>query len=80
MLYGLRKDTHRNKVAFEQVHERSVENDLVLSCVLELMLSEREIRLVLMSATADLRRYTEYFTKLSNKGHRGEGDIKVNVL
>ncbi len=61
------------------MHERSVENDLVLSCVLELMLSERELRLVLMSATADLRRYTEYFAKLSDKGHRGEGDIKVRT-
>jgi hypothetical protein len=50
----------------------------VLSCVLELMLSERGIRLVLMSATADMRRYTEYFLKLSESGHRGEGDIKAS--
>ena len=62
----------------DEVHERSVENDLVLACILDLMLVERELRLVLMSATADIRRYMEYFSTLSGKGHRGDGDIKVN--
>ncbi|CAM6114827.1 unnamed protein product [Calypogeia fissa] len=44
----------------DEVHERSVESDLVLTCVKQLLRSTN-IKLVLMSATADFQRYEEYF-------------------
>ena len=47
-----------------QVHERSPENDLFLACLRELMQKNKKTRLVLMSATADFRRYLGYFREV----------------
>lgn len=52
------------------MHERSPENDLFLACLRELMIKNRKTRLVLMSATADFRRYLGYFKEVL-----GEDDI-----
>lgn len=49
------------------MHERSEQSDLLLACVRELMLADRRLnhlRLVLMSATFDSKRYIEYFSVL----------------
>ena len=43
-------------LVLDEVHERSVENDLVLCCVRELLKSGVNIKLVLMSATLDAER------------------------
>lgn len=43
-------------VVLDEVHERSVESDLVLTCLREFMREHRTLRLVLMSATADVER------------------------
>eukprot|EP00897_Mesotaenium_endlicherianum_P005314 jgi/Mesen1/4810/ME000243S03990 len=48
-------------VVLDEVHERSVESDLVLACMKQLMLRHPTMRLVLMSATADFNRYGDYF-------------------
>ena len=55
-------------VVIDEVHERSCENDLALVCMLRLINSTRELRslkIVLMSATADVRRYVEFVKRLS---------------
>ncbi|KAG0553883.1 hypothetical protein M758_12G048900 [Ceratodon purpureus] len=54
-------------VILDEVHERSVESDMVLTCVKQLMLRNPKIRLVLMSATADFKRYEEYFSELGRE-------------
>lgn len=60
-------------IILDEVHERSIESDLVLVCVKQLLLRNNDLRLVLMSATADTTRYKNYFKDLG----RGE---RVEVL
>ncbi|CAK7348308.1 unnamed protein product [Dovyalis caffra] len=60
-------------IILDEVHERSVESDLVLVCVKQFMLKNNGLRVVLMSATADISRYRDYFKDLG----RGE---RVEVL
>ncbi|XP_022899417.1 DExH-box ATP-dependent RNA helicase DExH8 [Olea europaea var. sylvestris] len=60
-------------IILDEVHERSVESDLVLVCVKQFLLKNNDLRVVLMSATADISRYREYFKDL------GRGD-RVEVL
>ncbi|XP_042518041.1 DExH-box ATP-dependent RNA helicase DExH8 [Macadamia integrifolia] len=51
-------------IILDEVHERSVESDLVLSCVKQFVLKNHDLRVVLMSATADIARYRDYFKDL----------------
>ncbi|XP_028781898.1 DExH-box ATP-dependent RNA helicase DExH8-like [Neltuma alba] len=60
-------------IILDEVHERSVESDLVLVCVKQFLLKNKDLSVVLMSATADISRYKEYFRDL------GRGD-RVEVL
>ncbi|XP_024967059.1 DExH-box ATP-dependent RNA helicase DExH8 isoform X2 [Cynara cardunculus var. scolymus] len=60
-------------IILDEVHERSVESDLVLVCVKQFLIKNSGLRVVLMSATADITRYKEYFRDLG----RGE---RVEVL
>ncbi|MQM01561.1 hypothetical protein Taro_034320, partial [Colocasia esculenta] len=60
-------------IILDEVHERSVESDLVLACVKQFMMRKNDLRVVLMSATADILRYKDYFKDLG----RGE---RVEVL
>ncbi|KAF6155581.1 hypothetical protein GIB67_004575 [Kingdonia uniflora] len=58
-------------IILDEVHERSVESDLVLACVKQFILKKNDLRVVLMSATADISRYRDYFKDLG-KGERVE--------
>ncbi|XP_044975687.1 zinc finger CCCH domain-containing protein 4 [Hordeum vulgare subsp. vulgare] len=58
-------------IILDEIHERSVESDLVLACVKQFMMKKNDLRLVLMSATADITRYKEYFRDLG-RGERVE--------
>ncbi|KAI3783173.1 hypothetical protein L2E82_13237 [Cichorium intybus] len=60
-------------IILDEVHERSVESDLVLVCVKQFLIKNSGLRVVLMSATADISRYKDYFKDLG----RGE---RVEVL
>ncbi|PON65915.1 Zinc finger CCCH domain-containing protein [Parasponia andersonii] len=60
-------------IILDEVHERSVESDLVLVCVKQFLMKNNDLRVVLMSATADITRYKDYFKDLG----RGE---RVEVL
>ncbi|KAG8389489.1 hypothetical protein BUALT_Bualt02G0234700 [Buddleja alternifolia] len=60
-------------IVLDEVHERSVESDLVLVCVKQFLLKNNDLRVVLMSATADISRYREYFMDLGR-------DERVEVL
>ncbi|KAK7268844.1 hypothetical protein RIF29_21553 [Crotalaria pallida] len=48
-------------IILDEVHERSVESDLVLVCVKQFLLMKEDMRVVLMSATADSSKYKDYF-------------------
>ncbi|KAK4717475.1 hypothetical protein R3W88_015813 [Solanum pinnatisectum] len=58
-------------IVLDEVHERSVESDLLLVCVKQYLLKKTDLRVVLMSATADIARYREYFRDLA-RGERVE--------
>ncbi|XP_009799464.1 DExH-box ATP-dependent RNA helicase DExH8 isoform X1 [Nicotiana sylvestris] len=58
-------------IILDEVHERSVESDLVLVCIKQFLLKKSDLRVVLMSATADIARYREYFKDLG-RGERVE--------
>ncbi|KAJ4782641.1 RNA helicase family protein [Rhynchospora pubera] len=60
-------------VILDEVHERSVESDLVLACIKRFLMKKQDFRLVLMSATADIGRYREYFRELGR-------DERVEVI
>ncbi|KAJ4968840.1 hypothetical protein NE237_015541 [Protea cynaroides] len=60
-------------IILDEVHERSVESDLVLACVKQFVLKNHDLRVVLMSATADIARYRDYFKDLGR-------DERVEVL
>ncbi|KAL3648028.1 hypothetical protein CASFOL_008996 [Castilleja foliolosa] len=60
-------------IILDEVHERSVESDLVLVCIKQFLLRKNDLRVVLMSATADISRYREYFKDLGR-------DERVEVL
>uniref|UniRef100_A0A1J3G4S1 RNA helicase n=1 Tax=Noccaea caerulescens TaxID=107243 RepID=A0A1J3G4S1_NOCCA len=58
-------------IILDEVHERSVESDLVLVCIKQFLLKNNDLRVVLMSATADITRYRDYFKELG-RGERVE--------
>ncbi|XP_041017233.1 DExH-box ATP-dependent RNA helicase DExH8 [Juglans microcarpa x Juglans regia] len=60
-------------IILDEVHERSIESDLVLVCLKQFLIKNNDLRVVLMSATADITRYKDYFKDLG----RGE---RVEVL
>ncbi|KAG0495418.1 hypothetical protein HPP92_000109 [Vanilla planifolia] len=62
-----------NVIILDEVHERSVESDLVLACVKQFMVKNKDLRVVLMSATADITRYRDYFKDLGR-------DERVEVI
>mmetsp|Transcript_26930 Transcript_26930/g.42078 ORF Transcript_26930/g.42078 Transcript_26930/m.42078 type:complete len:434 (-) Transcript_26930:33-1334(-) len=55
-----------NVVVIDEVHERSVENDLILSCIKSFMKENKQLKLVIMSATAEFKRYSDYFSTLTD--------------
>ncbi|CAO2185089.1 unnamed protein product [Urochloa humidicola] len=60
-------------IILDEVHERSVESDLVLASVKQFLMKKSDLRLVLMSATADITRYKEYFRDIGR-------DERVEVI
>eukprot|EP00250_Pteridium_aquilinum_P027313 c3464_g1_i1 orf=105-3227(+) len=58
-------------IIFDEVHERSIESDLALTCIKQFMIRNGNIRLVLMSATFDCNFYKDYFKDL-DRGERVE--------
>ncbi|XP_062207511.1 zinc finger CCCH domain-containing protein 4 [Phragmites australis] len=58
-------------IILDEVHERSVESDLVLASIKQFLMKKNDLRLVLMSATADITRYKEYFRDIG-RGERVE--------
>ena len=45
----------------DEVHERSVDSDFLLLEIKELLKNNRHIRVILMSATIDPTKFTQYF-------------------
>ncbi|KAI9912518.1 hypothetical protein PsorP6_006518 [Peronosclerospora sorghi] len=52
-------------VVVDEVHERTVETDFLLSILREVLVHRRDLRVVLMSATMDPERFVSYFASVS---------------
>ena len=65
---GLASLSNYGAVIIDEVHERSCENDLALACMVQLVQGAgaqlRSLKVILMSATADVRRYVEFVAPL----------------
>ncbi|XP_065870868.1 ATP-dependent RNA helicase DEAH11, chloroplastic-like isoform X1 [Euphorbia lathyris] len=48
-------------IIVDEAHERSLSTDLLLALIKELLIKRRELRLVIMSATVDASKLSEYF-------------------
>ena len=57
----LSQTTH---VVVDEVHERSVDSDLLLLLLRDLAARRRDLQIVLMSATADADMFSDYFRKV----------------
>lgn len=61
MLVGDPNLSNISHVVVDEVHERSVESDFLLLLLKRLILVRRDLKLILMSATADTKKYQAYF-------------------
>ena len=51
-------------IVIDEVHERSVSIDLVISLVMDILTRRKDFKIIFMSATMDLTIFTNYFKKL----------------
>eukprot|EP00468_Gymnochlora_sp_CCMP2014_P012084 CAMPEP_0167744984 /NCGR_PEP_ID=MMETSP0110_2-20121227/2898_1 /TAXON_ID=629695 /ORGANISM="Gymnochlora sp., Strain CCMP2014" /LENGTH=846 /DNA_ID=CAMNT_0007629573 /DNA_START=53 /DNA_END=2590 /DNA_ORIENTATION=+ len=58
---GLKAFERYKCIIIDEVHERSVESDLVLACAKLFLRNRADFRLVLMSATANVKHFKDYF-------------------
>ncbi|KAI8843014.1 hypothetical protein BC829DRAFT_446354 [Chytridium lagenaria] len=56
-------------IVVDEVHERSLDTDFLLVLIRRLLITRTDLKVVLMSATADAERFASYF--------RGVGDVPV---
>ncbi|KAI1326854.1 P-loop containing nucleoside triphosphate hydrolase protein [Xylariaceae sp. FL0255] len=54
-------------VVIDEVHERSLDTDFLLSIIRDVLKSRKNLRLVLMSATLDAATFEQYFTSVGLK-------------
>ena len=51
-------------IVIDEVHERSVSIDIVIALVMDILNRRSDFKIIFMSATMDLKIFTDYFTKL----------------
>lgn len=55
---ALRSVSH---IIVDEVHERSADNDILLCILKDLLAARKDLKLILLSATVDIRTYVDYF-------------------
>ncbi|KAK3259112.1 hypothetical protein CYMTET_31878, partial [Cymbomonas tetramitiformis] len=84
LLEELRSSGHKALTKFryiilDEVHERSVESDLIVTCVRQHMFRYPSITLILMSATVDRARYEIYFEEIDRMGCIAIPDLGASI-
>ncbi|KAJ3021902.1 ATP-dependent RNA helicase dhx29 [Thoreauomyces humboldtii] len=64
--YELKEVTH---VVVDEVHERSLDSDFLILCLKRLLERRPDLKVILMSATADANRFAAYFERISGVGN-----------
>jgi HrpA-like RNA helicase len=54
-------------IVIDEVHERSVSIDIVISLVMDILTRRKDFKIIFMSATMDLTIFTNYFKKLGQE-------------
>lgn len=66
LLRKLQQDRHLNSlthIIVDEVHERSVQSDFLLTILKEVVHKRADLRLILMSATVDCQKFANYFNR-----------------
>ncbi|XP_054612311.1 ATP-dependent RNA helicase DHX29 [Dunckerocampus dactyliophorus] len=66
LLRKLQHDKHLNSlthIIVDEVHERSVQSDFLLTILKDVVLRRSDLRLILMSATVDCDKFSSYFNR-----------------
>lgn len=78
--HGLRGVSH---VIIDEVHERDLDTDFLLAIIRQLVEHQPEMRVVLMSATIDLNKWTGYFGEAFGRSIEIPGrlhDVEINYI
>uniref|UniRef100_A0A7N8XLG3 RNA helicase n=1 Tax=Mastacembelus armatus TaxID=205130 RepID=A0A7N8XLG3_9TELE len=66
LLRKLQHDRHLNSlthIIIDEVHERSVQSDFLLTILKDIVMRRSDLQLILMSATADCDKFSSYFNR-----------------
>lgn len=66
LLRKLQQDRHLNSlthIIVDEVHERSVQSDFLLTILKDVVMKRSDLQLILMSATADCDKFSKYFNR-----------------
>ncbi|CAM4578649.1 unnamed protein product [Leuciscus chuanchicus] len=64
ILQWLRSDTYLTSVShliLDEIHERSLQSDVLLTIVKDLLIARKDLKVVLMSATLNAEKFSKYF-------------------
>jgi len=50
----------------DEIHERSLQSDVLLTIVKDLLIARKDLKVVLMSATLNAEKFSKYFSKRIN--------------
>ena len=66
-------------IVIDEVHERSLESDLLMLLLRDVLQENQTLKLVLMSATAESGLFASYFEKIAggHKGSKARGSVSV---
>ena len=64
-------------IVIDEVHERSVSIDVVISLVMDILNRRKDFKIIFMSATMDLNIFTEYFKRLGQGNNYEIYTVKV---
>ncbi|KAI4787215.1 hypothetical protein KUCAC02_036616, partial [Chaenocephalus aceratus] len=75
LLRKLQHDSHLSSlthIIVDEVHERSVQSDFLLTILKDVVMKRSDLKLILMSATVDCQKFSSYFNRCPRHQHPRE--------